>query len=402
MLRVEIQSSINLIEEKLWNSIVSEREIFNSYRFIKAVEDAHVEESSYRYLLFYNGDELVGHTVLSSFVISLDLFIPGNKLVQLVKKILPSLFNVRILFSGLPASLGQLNLTIKSPEWQEAATEALQFEMDKLAHDHYINLLCVKEFKGWEKEMCKGLLHHDFFSAFSLPYMILEIQWKSFKEFLQSMRHQYRRSINLSSRKFCTPEPLIFHADDKIRANQPVLILGDTSICPPQRMHELYLAVMERTPTKLETLNRAFFENFYKQFADTLQILTVQHNDKIISAALLIQIGEELNFILVGRENHKDSFDSYFNLVYGIIKLAIQKGVKRINMGQTAYWVKQRVGATPVPVYIYFKSRKPLLNWILKKLNRQIFPELILKPIRVFKDRNKVMTEVPTLQNAEA
>ena len=73
---------------------------------------------------------------------------------------------------------------------------------------------------------------------------------------------------------------------------------------------------------------------------------------KIISSALLVPHGDTLTFMLAGRENEKDEYDSYFNLVYGIIALAIQSGCKKLKLGQTAYWVKQCVGALPEPELI--------------------------------------------------
>lgn len=103
--------------------------------------------------------------------------------------------------------------------------------------------------------------------------------------------------------------------------------------------------------------------------------------------------------MLVGRESHKDEVDSYFNLVYGIIQIAIHRKMKKINMGQTAYWVKQRLGACPVPVYIYLKSRRPLINIFLTKFNRLLFPELVLRPIKALKDPDFVKEVVSYQEN---
>jgi predicted N-acyltransferase len=388
MIRVERFDTISSIEETAWDSIISPNEFLNSYRFIKTVEESRMENSSLWYLLFYDGQQLVGHSVLSCFTISLDLFIPRNKLALVIKKAFPHFFNVRILFSGLPASLAQLNLKIKDVKWQQAVNNALSNEMHSLAKKLRVNLLCVKEFKGVQAEICEPLIQNAFFRAFSLPYMTLAIRWQTFSDFVNQMRHPYRRSVVRSLRKMNSVEPIILKSNIADPLHQwPVLVLGDKTLCPPRQMHMLYLSVMARTPTKLETLNLAFFENFYEQFGGILQVLTVQYRGKILSAALLLNVQDELTFILLGRENDKDPYDSYFNLVYGIVQLGIQQKVSTIKMGQTAYWVKQRVGALPEPVYIYFKSRRSLINLLLKKFNRLIFPELNLAPIRIFNER---------------
>jgi hypothetical protein len=148
--------------------------------------------------------------------------------------------------------------------------------------------------------------------------------------------------------------------------------------------YQLYLKVMERTPTKLETLNQAFFENLFLQQED-YRILKLVVKGKIISAAVLVFSGDTLTFMLVGRENEKDEYDSYFNLVYGIIALAIREGFKIIKLGQTAYWVKQCVGGEPENEYIWFSSSSKCWHWILRKGKKIVFPETRLKKVNAFK-----------------
>jgi predicted N-acyltransferase len=401
MLSVSRVSSISEIDQSTWDSLLTAREFLNSYRFVRAVEMAKVENASFQYLLFYDGRTLVGHAVLSCFSISLDLFVPDNRVVHWVRKLSPTFFNVRILFSGLPASLGQLNLKVR-PGWEDHVTNAMHSEMESLASVEKVNLLCVKEFKGDNVGICKALLHHEFFQAFSLPYMVLDIDWKTFHEYLYSLRHPYRRAVKRSLKKFGAEEPVILISPDAPKGSLPGLVLGDSTICPPARMHALYIAVMGRTPTKLETLNLAFFENLYACFSDELEILTVQQNERIIGAALLVSKEDEMTFMLIGREDAKDDIDSYFNLVYGIIQLAIERGIKKVNMGQTAYWVKQRVGARPEPVYIYFKSRKPIINFLLTRMNRLLFPELKFAAIKVFNQSLSLTHKFPLpLSNIE-
>jgi predicted N-acyltransferase len=387
MLRIERYCSISEIEESVWDSIVSPNEVFNTHRFIQVVEKSKVEDASFWYLLFFNGDELIGHSVLSCFTISLDLFIPGSKAARWIKKIFPEFFNVRILFSGLPASFGQLNLRIINDQWNEPITKVLSEEMEKLAASEKVSLLCVKEFKGAEADDCRVLMQQNFFKAFSLPYMELEIKWDTWRDYFLEMRHPYRRAIKVSLKKLAIDEPIIYSPYTIPNFSpKPILVLGDKTLCAPEQMYDLYLSVMGRTPTKLETLNLSFFKHLYNLFGNELKVLTVQHQKKILSAALLIPIGDELTFMLVGRGENKDEYDSYFNLVYGIVSLGIRQKFKKIKMGQTAYWVKQRVGSIPTPVHIYFKSRRPLMNLLLTKLNRLIFPEVDLKPIHLFKD----------------
>jgi hypothetical protein len=181
-------------------------------------------------------------------------------------------------------------------------------------------------------------------------------------------------------------EPGIIHADHYDRNSAGITwVLSEPAWLSPQLYHELYLQVMERTKTKLETLNYDFFKELFKDNRD-YQLLSLVKDGNILSAALLVPHGDTLTFMLVGRLKEKDEFDSYFNLVYGIIAYAIEKKFRKIKLGQTAYWVKQSVGGEPENQYIYFASTGKLRHFLLKSLNRLIFPQVRLKSIKVFKE----------------
>ena len=124
------------------------------------------------------------------------------------------------------------------------------------------------------------------------------------------------------------------------------------------------------------------------------QLLSLVDGEKIISSALLAPHGDTLTFMLVGREDKKDKYDSYFNIVYGIIAYAIEKRFKRLKLGQTAYWVKQSVGGIPENQLIYFACTGRIRHFILKRLNKLIFPEIKIKPVQVFKSSINVSTVV--------
>ncbi|WP_373493335.1 peptidogalycan biosysnthesis protein [Aquiflexum sp.] len=393
MLRVENFRSISSIPANVWDGILSVNDVFNTHQFITVVEEARVENASFYYMLFYDESELVGHVVLSSFSISLDLFISKNKLVRRIKRVFPDLFSVKILFCGLPVSFGQSNIKVKHDTYMHEITGLIIMEMEKIAVEEKINLLCAKEFKGNESGLYTEFPKSNFFKAYSLPYMKMVVPWSSFTEYLKSMRHPYRRGIRLSLLKSKLTQPKIYLPHESFSDYYPVLVLGDITLLSAQDFYVMYLSVMDRTPTKLETLNLQFFQGLQRHYQSKMEILKVQQHGKILSAGILIQHQNELTFVLVGRNQAKDDAHSYFNLVYGIIQLAISRGLDRINLGQTAYWVKQRIGGEPTDVFIYFKSRNPFTNWILKKLNHVIFPKLNLKELKVFHAHRSIIPE---------
>ena len=81
--------------------------------------------------------------------------------------------------------------------------------------------------------------------------------------------------------------------------------------------------------------------------------------------------------------------DIYFNLLYGIVSRALQRGCMRLDLGQTPYWLKQCMGGREAPVYFYIRAERWYLHRLLKTFQFILFPELKLKPIHVFREQGQ-------------
>ncbi|MET0391529.1 MAG: peptidogalycan biosysnthesis protein [Chitinophagaceae bacterium] len=388
MITLKKYNSIHDVDPVEWNSILDDHDIFHRHSFLSAVEDSRVENATLSYLLFYDGDVLTATTVFSIFSISLDLFTGDSRIVKALKKVFPKLFSIRILVCGLPASFGQQNLKLTDDAHTGAISRLIAAEMRGVAKQQRIKFMAVKELERHEATRLNGLEKEGFFLTHSIPYMQLPVRWNSFQNYLSSLRHPYRRRILQALKKAGCTEPVIL---------SPGQYDGEGTawvVAPPGEnfagdFFPAYLRVMERTPVKLETLNKAFFEQL-QQRKEEYEVLHFIVNGNVISTGVLVSSGDILTFMLVGRENEKDPYDSYVNLVYGIVALAIQRGVRQVKLGQTAYWVKSCIGGLPEDEFLYFACTKPVTHWLLKKLRAVLFPETKLKPIHVFRQQDHV------------
>lgn len=376
-MRVRRFSSIHQIPENLWDSLLEDAHPYHAHRLIRAVEDSRVEESRFWMLLFHEGERLVASAVLSAFTVSLDLFLGKGmrKLVALVRRVFPRCLRVDVLFCGLPASFGQSNFVVANGVPERPVLELLVQEMERIAGEEGLRFLSVKEFKEHELPRVADLERLGFFRGHSIPYMSMEIRWRSFDEYLGSLRHPYRRHILRSLAKMgMTPN------------RDPHLTLGGPEVMSPGRFFELYCNVMARSETRLEMLNEAFFERLWVELGADLQILAAVANGEVLGAALLLKNGTTLNFMLAGLPaTSRTSYDVYFNLLYAIVVHAIRQGCERLNLGQTAYWGKQRIGGVPEEEFLFFKARNQPLHAVLRGLRRILFPRLRLSSPRVFK-----------------
>jgi len=389
-LRIVVERSIGRIDPALWDSINAPCGLYWTHRFLSCVESSGVADAAYWYLLVYRGHELVATAVLSSFVVSLDLLLPGyvQHLCHAIRRVYPSFFRLRMLFCGIPVSIGKHTLAISDKVRAEPVLDELNRHMVRIARENGLRYLCFKEFVENDFPDIRLLENHGYIRAHSIPRLRLDVAWSSFASYLQSMRHGYRRKIRQSLRKIgLTGNSSPIHRVGHGHAELPRLVV--TRFCPEDatRMHELYSEVMRRTTVKLEILNRCFFERLAALMPNDLVLLRLQDQDGVQGAALLGRNCSRLNFLLVGFDyDHRDQYQIYFNLLNGIIAYGIEQRFESIDLGQTTYQIKQRLGGWAEPVYFHLRCLSPVIHFLLRCFSRVLFPPTRLTQPRVFRE----------------
>ncbi|OGF05342.1 MAG: hypothetical protein A2509_01750 [Candidatus Edwardsbacteria bacterium RIFOXYD12_FULL_50_11] len=384
--RTKVARSIHDIDANDWDSILSCVDSFHRHSFLACVEDARVENGTFRYVTVYRGNVIIGTAALSSLIVSLDIFTGGflRRAITAVQKIYPQFLKIRVLFCGIPVSLGQKNIVVRSQDDSAIVFDAVAGCMENIAKEDKTGYLCFKEFYKGDSGPDR-LGNHGYFRAHSIPYVILDISWKGFDAYLNSFRHGYRRQINATLRKYAITDP--WQVSATAREGMPLLKIDKASLFSPSLFHELYLQVMNRAQMKLEVLNGGFFNELFQRWGDALDVISLEKNGSVFGAALVTEHGGEMTFLLIGMDySMRDDYDTYFILVYAIVGHAIRKGCRRLNLGQTSYPLKQRIGGKGIHEYHWFRVRNPFVHMALNAFRSLIFPRVDLKPLQVFKD----------------
>lgn len=383
-------NSIREIDERLWNSINRNQDIFHSYEFLCSVEESKIEDSRFWYIIAYFKGKPIGSAVLSSFNVLLDLFTNKNiqKIVNLLRKKFPNLLKIRVLFCGIPISIGKNTITISNGFLLKDFIHDVIMQMEKIANQHGINFLCFKEYREDEVRWLHKLTEFGFIKIESLPYVNMQVHWSTFDEYLKSMRHNYRRQIKNSLFNTTEKHPIIqkYHSSTNLSARNEILLLFKPSEFDHQKFYKLYLQVMNRVKTKLEILTKDFFKNVFEQLNNKSMVLTVIKDNSIKGAAYLVLDSNKITFLLVGLDyDYPDYHNVLMNLLYGIIQLAIDKKCKTIELGQTSYELKQRIGGKCINEYFFLRSSSVVWNTIIRIFKPLLFPKTIIKNRRVFK-----------------
>jgi len=181
------------------------------------------------------------------------------------------------------------------------------------------------------------------------PLAQLNVQWKTFNEFLGSLTRKSKKSIrhvlNQGKRRGLTLE----HSHDFSDADN---------------LFSIYMDNLERHHYEHTIpFTRDLFRNFEKYVGDQVYVLRCFLEDDLLGYWIYFFDGTHANMALSGIDySYPREYDAYFNICYDGVREMIEKGCTLIEFGSTTYEVKRRIGCSMKQTSAAVKGMNPLLN----------------------------------------
>jgi len=371
---VRVCDEIREIPAEWWDQFLDPADLQASHRFVAACQASGVERATFRHVVVRRGDRTEGIASLSAMRVSLDLLAPTGlrHLARAVRYHWPEFLRVPVLFCGLPVSFGQSCLRVRPGMPPEAVASILAGVMEQTAPEVGAGVLCFKEFSPGETAPLACLNRHGYFEAASLPGCSLALPWESFGEYLGAMRSNYRRQALATLAARDRDGFLIGLAPDPAAA------------C--RRLFPLYEQVMDRAPYQLERLNFAFFEELAGRLPHELRVLEARRSDRVVGGAILLRAGDTTTFLLAGLDYREQGRGQvYPNLVLEVVADAIRSGSTRVELGQTSYDLKGRIGGTTSPRTLLLRHCAGTAHRLFRRAAPVLFPLTPIRERRVFR-----------------
>lgn len=299
---------------------------------------SHLEKQNpclQRYYLGYKNNALVTGAVVYSLKVNILTF---SKYC----------LNLPLTIIGIPASVDAVGIVGKNKYHEELLSFILKKESGLI--------LCLNYDTSLE---IQGIIEMQ-----TLPTLMIEQCANSWQNYLQSIRHNYRRRILRSEEKISN-----------------ILIKNELCNNFTDEHYQLYLNIMQITKTKLEILSKNFFVYLPSEF----KLYSYYHEGKLLTWHITTKF-KNIYYFLFGGLNYdlRDKYDAYYNNLIQIIREAIAIKSKSINLGQTAEIPKNRLGARLIKkkMFIYhhnvfirsiFRLTKGLLNYKTKTKETSIY-----------------------------
>jgi len=374
--RVKTYRSINEVNQCRWDAIVAKDRIFCTYKYIESLEKAGLNEDGRYYLAVHDGDDIIAHTAVYFVPTELDVFAQGaiKNIIHMIRRRWSNFFVLRSLECGPPIALGS-TISFKEGTDRAGAMRLLCEEMEQLAKELKVSLILFRDFYDGEMKFFSSLQGHGYAKIHNLPKAELKIKWKSFDEYLNSMRSGYRSQIVKSMGKCAKANVSI----------QPLKNFSQHS----RELKRLYDNVsIKAKEIQRERVGETFFRDIEQFFGEKAIVLAATKDDKLIGFMFSLFNDKELITTLVGLDyDYNREYHIYFNLFYKTIELAIQKGMEKVDMGITTLDPKRDLGSEIYALNMYMKHPNPVLNRIISVLFDMMTPPDTTRPRNVFKDK---------------
>ncbi len=372
--RVQRHADLALVDPHEWDALLAPDDVLATHRFVGVCQRSRVADAAYRHVTVHQGGELQATASFCRLPVALDLLSTGilRRAIRGARRLRRDFLRVPVALCGLPVSFGQSSVRLRPGADAPAIAGLLARELESWAQSTGAAVLCFKEFAPGEEALIEGLTERGYFQAPSLPSCTLEVAWRTFEEYAGAMRAGYRRQLLAGLR-----------ARDSLGLGVRRVTAWQAEVA---RIFPLYEQVMDRAPFQLERLNLAFFEHLAADLGDRTSALLVERDGALLAAAILLQAPGALTFLLAGIDYaHHLQSQAYLTLVAELVAEAIRRGARRLELGQTTYDLKGRLGAATSARSLCVRCPNPALHLALRVASRALFPRTSPRPRRVFK-----------------
>ncbi len=371
---VQTYSDIAGVDPRAWDALLAPDDVQATHRFISICQRSRVADAAYHHVTVHDGQHLIAIASCCRMQVALDTLSTGvvRGAIRGVRRWRGGFLRVPVAFCGLPVSFGQSCVRFRPGTDAAAITALVARALESWAKSSGAAVLCFKEFAPREQAVVEPLTQLGYFRAPSMPSCTLTIAWRTFDEYLGAMRAGYRRQLLASLRA-------------RDRLGLTVRLASDWE-AQAARIFPLYEQVMDRAPFQLERLNLAFFQHLAADLGGQTSAILVERDGVLLAAAVLLYAAGTLTFLLAGIDyaHHRQS-QAYLTLVAEIVAEAIRHGATRLELGQTTYDLKQRLGAGLSARWLYIKCPNAALHSSLRVASGALFPTISPQPRRVFK-----------------
>jgi len=349
-----------------WNAFTS-HDLFLQSSYFEALEKSSPDNIRFFFIGIFNNEHLVGIAVIQHVQLCLkDMFRKTSVscLKTFFRDIVSRFLKGNVLVLGNLMHTGQHGIfydknkipQIDYLEFVFNALEALKLKI-KQTQNKKIRVIAMKDF--FEDDT----IHYNksFFSSHKLhnvfvqPNMTMFINsnWLKIEDYIACLNKKYRTRYKRAKKKL----------GDIICVELNINNIKNNS----NNLYQLYLNVSNNAKFNTFILPENHFYNLKLQLKENFKVFGYYLEGELIGFFTLILNNDNLETYFLGYSvEHQYPNQLYLNMLYDMLKYAIENKFVKIVYARTAMEIKSSVGAKPEPMRIYLKHTNGFVNSILQ------------------------------------
>lgn len=369
-LDMQFYSSIDLINEELWNNVLSTRNIYLSIPYLRALEKG-LTAYDFKYIIFLDAGEPIGICYCQIIKIT-SAEINTTALVKRMGGMLPeSIINsidLRVLICGNAFASGEngflFNEEIDTKYALDLVNQAIEeVHLGEKKSGKKISITMIKEF--WPESFeALSYLKEKGCSEINIDVnMVLTLKesWKTFEDYVNGMNSKFRTKLKQ-----------VFQKSNSIEIKEFTIESIENQL---EIIDELYNTIVDRAHFSFGRLNASTLLEVKRALGDAFYFNGYYLNGKLIGFSTATTFDNVLDGNFIGLDyDYNQEYAVYQRMLYDFVNHAFRKGAKYVKIGRTAEEIKSGVGALPVEMKFYAKHRNKMKNALLKPFLKNLKP----------------------------
>ena len=352
----KIFDSVSDVEQSDWDSIVEPGNLLKSHAYLSAVEASEIEHVRYYFPVIQDrSGKTLAHACV--YVIDTDLsqLLPHrlSQLAKLIRKVWQRFLIFKVTDCAIPLSTGNSISTTREFD-KRLLISHLVDAVEAISRNERCRLLVIRDFLEGELAEFDALLTKGYKLVSNMPVARIHVRWKSYEEYLASMRARYRTDIKRRLRR----------ARSAGQDARRLVRFGESADLWASQAQ----SVQERTKGfRREVLTPQYYASMDRLLGDRSVLVIADRGGMAVAHGMLLQDKVTTTATYFGR-NPGPAQHEWFQLVNEVIRLGIENRSKYINLGLGSYDAKMNVGAQIEPLFVYSKSSIRTINWLMCRI----------------------------------
>lgn len=371
-LSLKIFRSIDSIDKNEWDLGIEKDDFYMRYDFLDITEKSVLNVHSYYYIMIFDKSNKIANVVLFSLKLDLLNMVSNSakNVISRIRKIWNNSFYINMLFCGLPVSVVDNSIRIFDRKYTKDIMYSIDRIVKKIIKDEKIKITFFKDFNDNELEWVKCIENKSYKLISGLPSNDFTVKWNSFDEYVKCLRGKYRNSLRKVLEK---------------RNNLEIRVLENDTAVFDDCFYNLYEQVNGASEFQLEKLSIDFFKKTLDSKSFSTKLITIEKDNILLGHISIIELEDKFVPLFIGIEKTLNKkYDTYFNLVYKILEVAMQEKKKIVKCGQTADFFKRKIGCMPINVWWYIYITSPLIRPFTEKIFSKLFPPIADYKFEIF------------------